>query len=91
MVHIRRYKGDTLIEILISLLVLSFGAVGAAAMQINSVKTVHHSYHATTATFLVRDMAERIRANTAIAQADTYNCEGNTTSNNCTAFLALLV
>jgi type IV pilus assembly protein PilV len=58
-------RGFTLIEVLIALTVLSLGLLGAAAMLLDSMRVQSGSLRRMAATNLLRDMAERIRANPA--------------------------
>jgi type IV pilus assembly protein PilV len=58
-------RGFTLIEVLIALTVLSLGLLGAAAMLLDSLRAQGDSLRRMVATHLLRDMAERIRANPA--------------------------
>lgn len=55
--------GFSLIEILVSVLVLSAGVLGAAALQLAALRTGQQSGQHTTAMQLAADIAERIRAN----------------------------
>ena len=58
-----RARGFTLVESLIALLLLSLGLLGAGVMLLESLRTHADALRESTATHLVRDMAERIRAN----------------------------
>jgi type IV pilus assembly protein PilV len=60
-------RGFTLIEALIALVVLSLGLLGAAAMLLDSLRAQGQSLRRVAATTLLRDLAERIRANPAAA------------------------
>lgn len=55
--------GMTLIEVLVSVLVLAIGLLGAAAIQLNALKYTDSSTMATQASFIAYDMMDRIRAN----------------------------
>ncbi len=70
--------GFTLIEILISVLVLALGLLGLAALQANGVKNNQLAYNRSQAVHLAQDMADRIRANPAavVSYAD-INADGN--------------
>ncbi|WP_407312399.1 type IV pilus modification protein PilV [Pseudomonas sp. nanlin1] len=59
----RTQGGVTLIEVLISLLVLGIGLLGAAAMQLNALKFTDSSTLQSQASFIAYDMLDRIRAN----------------------------
>jgi len=58
-----RQAGFSLIEILVTLVVLSIGLLGIAGMQASGLRNNHAAYTKTQATNLAMDMAERIRAN----------------------------
>lgn len=55
--------GFSLIEVLISILVLSFGIFGAMKMQLHSIQMSQQSNFYSTAIELASDMAERMRRN----------------------------
>ena len=56
-------KGFTLVETLIAILLLSLGMLGAWAVLLTSLQSHRSALHEAWATNLVRDMADRIRAN----------------------------
>ncbi len=60
---ISRQQGLSLIEVLISLVVLSVGLLGIAGMQATGLRNNHAAYTKTQASALAVDMADRIRAN----------------------------
>lgn len=62
-----RWRGLTLIEVLIALLVLSIGLIGIAALHMTSLKTAHSSYFRSVASVIAVDAEERLW----IALADT--------------------
>lgn len=53
-------SGFTLIEALVALIVLSFGLLGIAAMQLKSLQGSHVSFQRTIATLAAQDAAERL-------------------------------
>jgi len=55
--------GFTLIEVLVSIIVLSIGLLGAAGLQVKSQQYSRSAYLNTQATVLAHDMLERMRAN----------------------------
>jgi type IV pilus assembly protein PilV len=60
-----RHRGFTLIEALLSMLVLSVGLLGAAAMLLGSLRVNAGALQRLAATQLLLDMADRIRVNPA--------------------------
>ena len=71
--RIRRQRGTTLMEVLVSLLVLSGGMLGMASVQTVSLKNNQSAYFRTQATALSLDMVERLRANIAGVQGGNYD------------------
>ena len=66
-------RGFTLIEILVSVLVLSIGLLGLASLQANGLKNNYGAYARSQAVFLANDMADRIRANPGGVTLGLYN------------------
>lgn len=56
-------SGMTLIEVLVALLVLAIGLMGAAALQLNALKYTDSARMTSQASFIAYDMLDRIRAN----------------------------
>jgi type IV pilus assembly protein PilV len=59
-----RERGDTLIEVLVAILVLSFGLLSLVALLANSLKLTSTSNYRTIAAEQATSMAEEMRANT---------------------------
>lgn len=77
-------RGFTLIESLIALVVLSIGLLGAAATLLGSLGAHAEAQRRTTALGIVRDAADRVRANAAGRAAyDTRG--GDAPAGDCTA------
>lgn len=58
-----RQAGMTLIEVLVAMLILSTGFLGAAAVQVSALKYTSSAHMKTQASFIAYDMMDRIRAN----------------------------
>lgn len=58
-----RQRGFSLIEVLISILILAVGLLGAASIQLNALKYTDSSTMRSQASFIAYDMMDRIRAN----------------------------
>lgn len=65
--------GFSMIEVLVSIVVLAFGLLGAAQLVVLSVNQQATSRTHTQVVFLAESMMERIRANQAAAWAGNYN------------------
>ena len=65
----RRQRGVTLIEILITLLVLAVGLLGLAALQGISLQTGQTAYYRTQATNIGYEVADFARSNRSVANA----------------------
>ncbi|MEM7053394.1 MAG: type IV pilus modification protein PilV [Pseudomonadota bacterium] len=71
----RAQHGLTLIEILITLLVLAIGLLGLAALQGFSLQSGQASYYRTQATNMAYEVADFTRANRSIATAGWVQAE----------------
>nr|WP_248748974.1 type IV pilus modification protein PilV [Pseudomonas sp. MWU15-20650] len=54
----------TLVEVLVALLILAIGLLGAAVVQLNALKYTDSARMTSQASFIAYDMLDRIRANT---------------------------
>lgn len=59
----RRAAGVTLIEVLVTLVIISVGLLGVAALQLTTVRNNYDSFVRTQASTLASDMLDRMRAN----------------------------
>lgn len=59
----RMQRGSSLIEVLITLLVFAIGMLGMAALQLNALQGTADSAQRSQSTWILQDIAERIRAN----------------------------
>lgn len=66
-------NGISLVEMLIALLVLSFGLLGVAGLQAVSLKNNHAAYLRSQATILAYEIVDRMRANRASALNQVYD------------------
>jgi len=65
--------GASLIEILVAVLIVTFGIMSMLALQANSVRYNKTSEMRSVASLLAKDMADRMRANSAGVTAGQYN------------------
>ncbi|MHC8385418.1 type IV pilus modification protein PilV [Pseudomonas sp. LB3P14] len=73
----RAQEGMTLIEVLVALLILGVGLLGAAAIQLNALKYTDSARMTSQASFIAYDMMDRIRANSAEDYTITPPTSGN--------------
>ena len=64
--------GFTLIEVMVTVVILSLGLLGLAAMQLSALKNSHGAQLRNQATTLAYEIGERIRSNRAAAMDDHY-------------------
>lgn len=69
---VRRQGGFSMIEVLVTLLIISLALLGTAGLQAYSMRLNQGSQFRTQAVFLVADLAERMEANRLAAIAGTY-------------------
>ncbi len=73
----RAQEGMTLIEVLVALLILGVGLLGAASIQLNALKYTDSARMTSQASFIAYDMMDRIRANAAADYTVTPPTSGN--------------
>lgn len=68
----RKSSGFTMLEMLVSLVILSVGLLGVAILQTKGQQFNHMSYLYTQASYLAYDLMDRMRANETIAKTGGY-------------------
>lgn len=83
----RGQRGTTLVEVLISVLIMSIGMLGIAGLQAFSMSSSHQASMRSQAVILARDMADRMRSNRIAVRAVAPNNYGTVppARNNCRA------
>jgi len=71
-------SGFSLIEVMIAAFVLSIGILGIVGLQALSVKGTHQSFMRHQATYLVHNIAEKMRANIDATKAGSYVVDSDT-------------
>lgn len=69
----RRQGGATLVEVLVTVVVISVGLLGIAGLQMVSLRNAHASAMRSQATALANYIIDRMRANGPAANAGAYN------------------
>lgn len=72
-VTIRRFRGFSLIEVLISIVILSFGLLGMVGLQAAALQANRDARLQSTASSLVRELAEMMRGNKDIGLLSVAN------------------
>ena len=73
-----RQGGFTLLEVMVAIVILSFGMLGVAGLMITGLQFTHSAQQRTIATQLAYDMIDRMRSNQAgVALADNPAGGGN--------------
>lgn len=72
----RRQRGVSLIEVMISVLIVSLGLLGAAALQATALRNNQGSYERTQTSILTQGIFDAMRANLAAVNANSYNTGG---------------
>lgn len=65
-------RGATLIEVMVSLLIVSFGVLAMLALQTNAIKYTKTSEYRSIATLLANDLGDRMRVNRDGVTAGSY-------------------
>ena len=68
----RLNAGLTMIEVLVTLVILSVGLLGMAAMQVTGIRGTNNAGYRTQASLLANDIAERMRANPAAMDSNLF-------------------
>jgi type IV pilus assembly protein PilV len=66
-------SGFSLVEVLISIVILSIGLLGMAGLTAASMNGTNESYYRSQATVLADDILDRMRANLAPARGQQYD------------------
>ncbi|PPC89987.1 MAG: type IV pilus modification protein PilV [Methylobacter sp.] len=86
-----KQQGFTLVEVLVTVVLMAVGLLGMASLQLTALRSNHEAYSRSQATQLAYDIADRMRANgaaTAAYLSDTTAPEAATCTtgdNPCTA------
>ncbi len=70
--YLKTQTGFSLIEILISLLILSIGMLGLGGLQLSSLKSAHNAHFRTVASIAATDLIDRMRVNPLAVANNQY-------------------
>lgn len=71
--RVRACRGFSMMEVLVTVLILAIGLLGLAGLQGVSVRNNHSAYLRTQATHLAYEIVDAMRANRVVAQAGGYD------------------
>ncbi|WP_051310883.1 type IV pilus modification protein PilV [Zooshikella ganghwensis] len=74
---IKKQSGISMIEVLITMLIMGIGLLGIAGLMLFSIKTSNSNYFSTQAMFLTQDLIGRMRANPEGVWKGHYTLEEN--------------
>lgn len=77
----RTQRGFTLIEVLVTVVLISVGLLGVAALQLTTLRANQESYARSQAGVLAADILDRMRANPLAFRAGAYDVTWNGTKN----------
>jgi type IV pilus assembly protein PilV len=78
-----RAAGVSLVEVLVSIVILSIGLLGTAGLMGNSLKSTTNSYYRSQATILADDLMDRMRANQDDARAGRFDADLGDPASSC--------
>jgi len=64
----RKQNGFSMLEVLVTIVIVSFGLLGIAGLIANSLKANHSSYARSQASWLANDIIDSMRANRSVAE-----------------------
>ena len=66
----RTQRGDTMIEVLVTIIIIAIGVLGAAGLQVTTLKNLNTSHSSTVAAIVAEDLGERMSTNAEIMRAN---------------------
>lgn len=69
----KRISGISMVEVLVAIVVLSFGLLGLAGLQADGLRSNNNAYMKSQATLLAYDMLDRMRANLQGVESGFYD------------------
>lgn len=76
-------RGESMIEVIVTVVIISIGLLGAATLQVMTLKNLNSSNTISLATMLAEDFGDRLRANKDAAAQYVHNSKPSSTVVNC--------
>jgi len=70
-----KQRGFTLIEVLVTVIILAIGLLGLAGLQLGGLRYSFSAYQRSQATIMANDIVDRMRANRTVAEAGAYDID----------------
>ena len=85
---IKKQRGLSLIEVLVTITITSIGLMGLVSLQMQAVRSTTDSGNRSQAVWVLNDILSRIRANKVSSESYTtpFNCAGGAPGNTCSAY-----
>lgn len=71
----RNQRGFTLIEVLVTVIILAIGLLGLAGLQLGGLRYSYSAYQRSQATIMANDIVDRMRANRTVAESGSYDID----------------
>lgn len=71
--RMKAQRGFTLIEVLVTVIILAIGLLGLAGLQLSGMRYTHSAYQRSQATILGNDIVDRMRVNRVSAENGAYD------------------
>lgn len=68
-------RGFTLIEVLVTVIILAIGLLGLAGLQLGGLRYSFSAYQRSQATIMTNDIVDRMRANRTVAESGAYDID----------------
>ena len=75
-----RQRGFTLVEVLVTVIIISIGLLGVAGLQLAAMRSNHSAYLRTQATIAAYDLIDRMRTDPASFNGEHFVVGGNSDS-----------
>lgn len=83
MMPIKKQSGYSLLEVMISVVILSVGLAALGLLQISNIQNTYNASNRATAAIVANDMADRIRSNLAAYENGLFADAQTGADNNC--------
>lgn len=79
MIHLKQQRGFSMLEVLITAIVVSIGILGVAGLQLYGIKNTHSANERVQAALLAYSIVDNMRANAVATRAGLYDIAASAT------------